>query len=369
MNAPTLFFDRSAGAVNDAAAFFAADAATQARILADWQAHDARQAATFADRVAEFMTDAQVGRAFLTPQLHRIETEVYMRKYPSFDFASLMTVVTDGDMWDVGTVFYSMDQVGRAEFLAGKGFDMPYASTLMDQHTHGYHLAGIGYEWTVQEMERAARLGRSLSSDKAMACDQAAQAFLWSIAMTGRTPGAATSEKGWTGLLNDAGVPAAQVAADGTGSARTFASKTDAQVLRDVNAALIAVHTATGETHVANTLLIPTSTYQELAARRLGDTTDTLLDFIRTKNAYTALTGQPLTIRATRALEAAGTSNTKRMVAYDNSREVVRFHLPGPHQFLPPFQKGSLTYEVGGVMNVGGVEIRLPKAVVYRDSF
>jgi hypothetical protein len=57
------------------------------------------------------------------------------------------------------------------------------------------------------------------------------------------------------------------------------------------------------------------------------------------------------------------------MVAYDNSREVVRFHLPGPHEFLPPFQKGSMTYEVGGIMNVGGTEVRLPKAIVYRDSF
>jgi hypothetical protein len=57
------------------------------------------------------------------------------------------------------------------------------------------------------------------------------------------------------------------------------------------------------------------------------------------------------------------------MVAYENSPEVVKFHLPGAHQFLPPFQKSSMIYEVGGIMNVGGVEVRLPKAVVYRDSF
>ncbi len=363
------FADATGGIITDANAWHGADESTRQRALTAWKAHDARLAASFADKTAEFLVDAQVGRAFLTPQLYRIETEVYMRKYPSFDFGQLMTVITDGDHWDVGTVFYSMDQVGKAEFLAGKAFDMPYASTLMNQHTHAFHLAGIGYEWSVQEMQRAAKLGRSLSSDKAMAADQAAQAFLWSIAMTGRTPGAATSEKGWTGLVNNASVPSAQVPNDGTGPARTFASKTDAQVLRDINEALIAVHTATGETHVANTLLLPTSTYQELASRRLGDTADTLLDFIRQKNAYTALTGQSLTIRATRALETAGTGNSKRLIAYDNSREVIRFHLPGPHQFLPPFQKGSMVYEVGGIMNVGGVEIRLPKAIVYRDSF
>jgi hypothetical protein len=363
------FADATGGMFQDAAAFHAAPEAQRQAAIRNWQASDARLAATFADRTDSFFQDAQVGYAFLQPQLYRIETEVYMRKYPSFDFATLMTVDTSGDMWDVGTVFYSMDQVGKAEFLSGKAFDMPYADTLRNQHSHAFHLAGIGYEWSTQELQRAAKLGRSLTSDKAMAADQIAQAFLWAIAMTGRTPGAATSEKGWTGLINNGSAPSAQVANDGTGSSRLFADKTDAQVLRDINSGITAVHTGTGETHLANTWLMPTSTYQELASRRLGDTNDTLLDFIRQKNAYTALTGKPLTIKATRALETAGTGNTKRMVFYDNSREVVRFHLPGAHQFLPAFQKGSMVYEVGGIMNVGGTEVRLPKAIVYRDSF
>ena len=367
----SLFFDAATGAITDMAGFFAADESQQRAAIIAWQAADAKRAEAFRDYEPHRFMDAQVGYAFLTPQLHRIETEVYMRKYPSFDFATLMHVSTDGDMWDVGTVFYSMDQVGKAEFLAGKSFDMPYADTLRNQHSHSFHLAGIGYEWSTQELQRAAKLGRSLTSDKAMAADQAAQAFLWNIAVTGKTPGAATSEKGWTGLVNNASVPSAQVPNDGSGSARTFVSKSDAFVLRDINEAITAVHTNTGETHVANTLLLPTSTYQELASRPYGteNATTTLLDFIRTKNAYTALTGQPLTIRATRSLETAGTGNSKRLVAYDNAREVVRFHLPGPHQFLPPFQKGSMVYEVGGIMNVGGTEIRLPKAIVYRDSF
>ena len=277
--------------------------------FAGWSIHDARHAASFADRASEFLVDAQVGRAFLTPQLHRIETEVYMRKYPSFDFSSLMFVNTDGDMWDVGTVFYSMDQVGKAEFLSGKGFDMPYASTLMNQHNHGYHLAGIGYEWTVQEMQRAAKLGRSLSSDKAMAADQAAQAFLFSVAMTGNTPGTTSSEKNWTGLVNNGSAPSAQVANDGTGSSRLWSAKTPDQILRDINEALEAVTTGTKETHAANTLLLPTSSFQQIARTRMSDgDSNTVMTFIKANNSYTALTGQPLTIRATRALETAGTS-------------------------------------------------------------
>lgn len=331
-----------------------------------WTAHDSQVAASFRDRTGEFYAqDAQTGRAFLTPQLHRIETEVYQRKYPSFDFSNFMFVDTSGDMWDVGTVFYSMDSAGRAEFLNGKSFDMPYADNQMAQHTHGFHLAGIGYEWSTQELERAAKLGRALGSDKAMAADQSAQAFLYSIATTGKTPGAAASEKNWTGLFNNASAPSAQVANDGTGPSRLWSAKTPDLILRDINEAINAVESGTGETHVANTLILPTSRYNYIANARVTDTNSTVLSFLQANNSA----GEALTIKKSRSLETAGTGNSTRMVAYDNSREVVRFHLPGPHEFLAPFQKSSMTYEVGGIMNVGGTEVRLPKAIVYRDSF
>jgi len=76
-----------------------------------------------------------------------------------------------------------------------------------------------------------------------------------------------------------------------------------------------------------------------------------------------------LTIIGSRELETAGDGGTARMVAYDNSRGVVQMHLPGPHEFLPPFQKSAMEWEVAGIMNVGGVEFRRPKGAAYRDGF
>jgi len=364
MNAISHFFDAANARITDPVLFMAADAAAKKHVISLWAADNARSAASFADKVHSFLSDAQVGYAFLTPQLHRIETEVYMTKYPSFDITRFMTVDSSGDMWDVGTLVYSMDQVGQAEFMAAGGFDMPYASTKMAQATRNFHLAAIGYEWNTQEMQRAAKLGRSLSSDKAMAAGMAADRFIYGIAMTGKTP-AAVSEKGWTGFTNDANVPSAQVAADGTGSSRLWSTKTVDQILRDINAALTAVETGSGETMVADTLVLPTSAYNYIATTRVGDTNATILSFLQANN----LAGEALTILKSRALETAGTGDSTRMVAYANNPQVIKFHLPGPHTFLPPFQKSSLTYEVGGIMNVGGTEIRLPKGMAYRDSF
>lgn len=364
MNAITTFYDSASGRITDPSGFMLADQAVKKQVIAMWAGDNARLAATFADKVDAFLSDAQVGYAFLTPQLYRIETEVYLTKYPSFDITRFMTVDTSGDMWDVGTLVYSQDQVGQAEFLAGAAFDMPYASTKMSQFTKNFHLAGIGYEWNTQELQRAAKLGRSLSSDKAAAAKLAADRFIYTVAMLGQTP-AGANEKGWTGFLNNASAPSAQVANDGTGPSRLWSAKTADLILRDINEALTAVETGTGETMVADTLVLPTSSYNYIATTRVGDTGSTILGFLLANN----VAGEGLTILKSRALETAGTGSTKRMVAYANNSQVLKFHLPGAHQFLAPFQKSSMTYEVGGIMNVGGVEVRLPKGIVYRDSF
>jgi hypothetical protein len=306
--------------------------------------------------------DAQQALGFLQPQLMRIETEVYQTRYPSFDYGRLMFVNTDGGMWDAGSVFYSGDIAGAAQFLSGKGADMPFADVAQAQHLRANHFAGIGYEWGLQELQRAAALGRDLPSDKALAASKVAESFLYGIAVRG------AAEKGLTGLVNDPQVPAAAVAADGSGGDSEWTAKTADQINRDVNAALNAPLDATRETHRANTLLLPTSRLQYLAQTRMGDTSDTLLRFIKANNAWTLETGQPLNLIGSRELEAAGAAGSARMIAYDNSREVLQFHLPGPHEFLPAFQKSPMLWEIAGIMNVGGVEIRLPKAIAYRDG-
>ena len=306
--------------------------------------------------------DAQQAYGFINPQLLRINTEIEMQVYPSFDYARLMPVNTDGDMWDIGSVFFSGDIAGTAQFLAGKGYDMPYADVSTTQHLQANHFAGIGYEYSLMELQRVAKLGRSLTSDKAAAARKVAEAFIYGIAIRGNT------EKGLTGLVNDPVVPAANVPADGAGGLTTFASKTADQINRDVNAALNAPFNGTLETARANTLAMPSTRLQYLAATRIGDGPDTLLKFVKENNAYTLETGQPLTIIGTRELETAGAGGTARMIAYDKSRDILQFHLPGPHEFLPAFQKSEMTWSIGGILNVGGVEIKRPKGIAYRDG-
>lgn len=306
--------------------------------------------------------DAQQALGFIQPQLLRIEAGLYETRYPTFAFEELMFVNMEGDMWDQGVLFYAGDIAGKAEWLTSKGFDMPFADISTSQFLAQFHLAGIGYEWSLGELKRAEKLGRDLPAAKARAAKKVAQVMKYNIAIRGNT------EKNLTGLINDASVPVANVANDGAGPSRLWSTKTPDLIVRDINEALNAPFNATMETQVADTLMLPSTRLQYIAGLRIGDGADTLMKYIRENNAYTLQTGQALKIVGSRELETAGASSTARMVAYDRSQETVQYHLPGDHEFLPPFQKSSMTWEIGGIMNIGGVEIRLPKGLAYRDG-
>lgn len=311
----------------------------------------------------QIFTDAQAAVGFARPALYRMHTTVFEEKYPAFDYASYIPVNEDGDMWDVGTIVSSLTgPVGRAEYLSGKGFDVPNASSQMSQATSNFHLAGVGYELSLQEVNRASRMGVQLASRDASNARKVAEKFIFDRAMTGST------EKSFTGLLNNATVPTANVPADGTGSVTTWTAKTVDQMARDVNLALTDVYTNTRETELANTLMLPTSRFLTASTTRLGDTGSTVLEFIQNNNAYTAVSKQPLSILPSQWLETAGASSTKRMVAYSRTPDVLEFFLPGAFTFLPDHPLSSMSWRVDGIMNVGQTEIYRPKGVSYRDG-
>lgn len=309
--------------------------------------------------------DAQQAVGFLLPQLLRIQTEIDYQEYPSFDYSRLLFVNTDGGMWSRGSVYYSGDVAGRAEWLAGRANDMPYADISTTQFLQENHLAGIGYEWFRQELEQAAAMGRNLGNEKARAARIVAESKIYGMVIRGDS----TKTGLTTGLVNNASVPVATVPADGTGSSTLWSTKTSLLINRDVNAVLNAPTNATKETVRANTLLLPTTRLQYIASTPMDTASDTtILKFIRENNSYTLETGRPLTIIGTRELETAGGSSSARMMAYDNDRSVVQLYLPGPHEFFNPFQKASFVWEVPGLFNYGGVEFRRPKGAAYRDG-
>lgn len=308
------------------------------------------------------LNDAQQAFGFLVSQTAHIETEVYKTQYPDYDYASLIPVDSSANEWAKVVTFFSMDSVGAAQWQSGSAFDIPFADVERAKYDHSIHMAAIGYQYNLEEINTARLAQMNLTSDKADAARMSYEQFMYSLVFDGNT------EKNMDGVLDYTGVTATNAAADGTSSSTYWAAKTPAQIIRDFNIPLTGIYEGTNTVEMADTVLLPVGVLNYLAYTPLNDTTDkTLLEFLRMNNVYTATTGQPLTIRANRKLGTKAAGSTGRMVAYKRDPKVVKLHLPMPHRFLPVWQNGPMNFVIPGIFRTGGVEVRRPKAMRYLD--
>lgn len=308
--------------------------------------------------------DAQAAYGFVTSQGRNIEATIYRRRYPNYDYAPHVPVVTEGNPWAIGTQFRISDWVGKAKFVSGKARDIPFVKTTREIASHDFLMVAASWEWSIEEVEQASLYGVNVRDDDAMAGDTAVQHKLYNVAMVGDT------EVNWTGLVNNASVPSANAGATGTNSSTFWADKTVDNILADFNAGLEAVRTQTGEVEQADTVRVPPAAFRLLATKRLGTdgSMGTLLQYVRANNIYTAETGGMLDIAPLRDLADVADGERGRAVYYRKDPEVLRFHLPLPRRVLAVNQVGLMAFEQGVISRTGGTEIRLPKAMFYQDG-
>ena len=310
---------------------------------------------------SQFQDAIAANLSFAIKQSAHVESQVYRHKYADLDYAGLIPVDTSAHPWAPTVTYFSIDGTGAAKWMNGNASDVPNADVGMEQFETSVYMAGIGYQYGFEEVNQARMLGISLSSEKAFYARRAYEEFLYNIAFTGNT------QKSMEGLFGYTGIPTESIPADGTGSSALWSTKTPDQIIRDVNAMLTGMGTATNHVAMADTLIMPVERLNTIASTRLTDTSLTVLDFIRSNNVYTATTGQALNIRGKRNMLTIGSGSTARMIAYRNSPEVLKMHLPLPLMFLP-MQVDGLQFKVPGVFRVGGLDVRLPSEIRYGDG-
>jgi len=301
---------------------------------------------------------------FVVNQSTMIETQVVRIQYPDVQYPDLVPVDTaTGNEWVKSITYYSQDMVGRADWFHHNAMDVPIAELTREKFERGMEMAAIGYRWTIEEVAQAMNTpGLNLTADKATACRRAYEEFVDNIALRGSTA------KNMQGLINSSLVTATTAPADGAAGATTFASKTNDQVIRDINSALTGIAQGTNWLYYADTLLLPPAVLVGMAGRIIQYTQITLLEWIKQYNVLTVQTGRPLTLAGVRGLETAGLGGISRMVAYRRDPQVLKMWIPMPHKFLPVWQRGPMIFDVPGIFRIGGVEIRLPAAMRYLDG-
>lgn len=312
--------------------------------------------------------DAMQLNLFVTSEASRINAQVYRIEYADVRYRGLVPVDTAGPEWRDAYTFISLDGAGAAEWLNTASDDVPKVAFSQDKAEAFVNEAGIGYDFTLREVQKAQQMGFDLPDTKARVARRAAEE------MIDRVTWAGDAMLGLTGIINNPYVPVQDAAPTGTGSSTRWKDKTPGQILADVNALLSGIWEGTGRTTMADTLVVPDDAYVVLATTLLPDGGGrTLLDWIQTTNLYTAATRRTLTIVPIYELRVAGEGSTpqapvSRAVAYRNSEDVVVLRMPMPFRFFPVWQTGPWRWDVPGMFRMGGVEYVRPREASYMDG-
>ncbi|MEQ8034265.1 major capsid family protein [Xanthomonas sp. WHRI 6106] len=307
--------------------------------------------------------DAQVVMGFVVSQTTIIEPGVYRTVYPDIQYRDLIPVDTSGSEFATSVTYYSQDQYGKADWINGNADDIPKAGTNRSQFQTGVHTAGIGYGYGWEEVGRAQLLGINLPNEDAAVARRASEVMVDRVALQG------DASKGFTGLFNAAGVTPVAAPTGAWGTLQAAGTATPDQIVADMNSAILNVFNGTNTTAIADRLLLPWSKFMLISTKKMSDNSDmTILQYFLANNVYTATTGKQLTVRGLRDLDTAGAGGVARMIAYRYDANVLKLHMPMPHRFLPVYQSGPLRWDIPGVMRLGGLDVRLPKQVVYVDG-
>jgi hypothetical protein len=308
------------------------------------------------------MPNEQAALSFLVSQITYIEPTVYRIKYPELFYRELVPVDSTGTEWAKSITFFSIDQVGAADWFHAQAADIPLADVTRAKHEVAIEMGAIGYRYNTEELAQGMMIPNfSLSTERASAARRASEEFLHNIAIYGNT------QKSWHGLVNSPGIPVINTAHTWAYDMAQAPPLTQ-NLMNDVNFALTNIWQSTLGIEMSDVVLLPFSAMAQIAMAQLPATSMNILQWIKQNNIVTQQTGQQIEIRAVRGLDTGGVSGNGRIVAYKRDPEIIKMHVPMPHRFLPVWQRGPLVYDVPGIFRVGGLEIRRPATMRYVDG-
>lgn len=290
--------------------------------------------------------DANEG-VFFARQLESIKAQSYDVKRPALNALRILPVSTSTPEGASTITYRQYDTVGMAKVIANYANDLPRADVTGKEFTSPIRGIGVSYGYNMQEIRAANFSGTPLSSKKMTAAMRAHEELINRLAWSGDT------ENGLPGFLTNANIPAFTVPADGAGSAKTFASKTPGQIIRDCNNIIAQVQTQSKGIHRANKVLLPLAQYAYISSTPRSDTTDTtILQFLIANNP--GVTFEPVL-----EMQGAGAGATDLIVAGEFSADNMQLEIPMLFRQYSPQQKG-LEFEIPCESRFGGVIVEYP---------
>lgn len=294
---------------------------------------------------------------FFERQVESVMTKTFDVKHPSLKARELIPFDDSDGEGCRSIVYYQYDGTGIARIVNGYANTISRVDVKGLQFTSPVRVFEDGYGYNYWEIKEAAKANLNLEQRRANTARRVMLELENRVAFNG------DAETGLPGFLTNANIPSAAVVADGTGSATEWSTKTPELIVRDVGDLINDIKSVTLGVEAANTVLLPLTSYTYVNSTPYGSAMPgkTILGFL--KEAYPEITKWDWL----NELETAGTSSSKRMVAYNRSPDALVLKVPAEFRQLPVQVKG-LEYEVPCTQKCGGTIVFYPLSANFMDG-
>lgn len=284
-------------------------------------------------------------------QLEYVKARTYdieFGRLKSLQFIPLDTSAPEGAE---SITYRQWSEVEAAVVVANMADDLPQVEVFAAEFTSPVKSLASSYQWSIQDIRRAAMAGTNFDLRKARAARMSIDRRIDEVGANG------IPEANTTGFLSNAAVPINPFP-----NAGAWSGLTAEEILENLNDIVQSIVDATNEIEQPNTLILPTAEFGLVAQTPMlgGNGTDTILTVFLRNSPYITQVDQ------WSKLNTAGAGSVPRVVAYDRSERVLTFNIPLLFEQLPP-QPRNLAFVVPCHSRVGVVEVHYPLAIAYGD--
>lgn len=306
------------------------------------------------DRKDAFRLDTNE-TVFFKRQLEYVKGRAYDEKYKTLKAFDLLPVSAEAPSGATEITWRSFKQYGMAKVIADYAHDFPRVDVFGEENTVKIKDIGDSYGYSIKEIRRAMLAGFDLESKRAMAARRAIDEKINSLAWNG------DATNNIQGFLDYPGITEYTVPSTGTGTTKTWSTKTADQILTDLNGIVNAIVVGTNGIERPTTIILPITQYNLLKNTRIGSTSDkTIWQFFTENNP-------DIRIDWLTELAGAGTGTTDRFMAYVNDDMHVTLEIPVAFEQHEEDHKG-LEYTIPCTAECAGVIVYYPAAVAFGDG-
>lgn len=289
-------------------------------------------------------------------KLEYVMSEVLRVEYAEIRFRDLLPIDTQVPPGAQAFTWRIMDWRGAARVLSDFADDLPTVEIMGAEKSQILKTCGIGYFYSLQDIESANFGGINLDTEKASAARRAHENLFENLAAFG------DAANDLPGFLNNANVPIISAPGDITGD--WLNPSTDPlDILADLHKIVNTIRSNTKGIRSPDTMVFSTAIFDHLSVRRISiyDKTSILQAFVDA-SPYVKSVDQWNRLDTA---DAAGTG--PRVVCYKRDKGRVSFVLPRDFTQRAP-QVKNLGFSVPCDSRVGGVLIKDPIGMAYVDG-